>query len=61
MEKRYDEQVVQRFPYRCPYCDQPIAYDHLDLKTGENPIQCPSCHRMFMKVVSDTDRGRGDL
>jgi len=57
MEKRCDEQVVQRFRHRCPYCDQPITYEHLDLKTGENPIRCPSCHRTFIKVVSDSDEG----
>jgi DNA-directed RNA polymerase subunit RPC12/RpoP len=61
MKKRYDEQIVQTFPHRCPYCDEPIAYDHLDLKKGENPIQCPSCHRKFIKVVPDLDRGRENL
>ncbi len=48
-----EEQVVQKFPYRCPYCDQPISYDPFDLKVGENEIQCFSCKKIYIKVVSD--------
>ena len=47
------EQVIQKFPQRCPYCDRPISYDQFDLKTGENEIQCPSCKKIYIKVVSD--------
>ena len=61
MEKRYDEQVVQRFPYRCPYCDDPIEYGHLDLKIGENFIRCPSCHRTFIKIIPDSKEGAESL
>lgn len=55
--KRYkkmeiEEQVVQKFSYRCPYCDQPVSYDQLDLKIGENEIRCPSCKKAYMKVVA---------
>jgi len=46
-----EEQVVQVFSYRCPYCDQPVSYEQLDLKIGENEIQCPSCKKAYMKVV----------
>jgi len=53
MKKKLKEQVVQKFPYRCPYCDQPISYDQFNLKLGENEIQCPSCKRSYIKVVSD--------
>jgi len=49
-----EEQVVQKFSYRCPYCDQPVSYNQLDLKVGENEIQCPSCKRNYIKVVSDS-------
>jgi predicted SprT family Zn-dependent metalloprotease len=52
-EMELKEQVVQKFPYRCPYCDQPISYDQFDLKVGENKIQCPSCKKIYIKVVSD--------
>jgi DNA-directed RNA polymerase subunit RPC12/RpoP len=53
MKKKLEEQVIQKFSYRCPYCDQPISYDQVDLKMGENEIQCPSCKRIYIKVVSD--------
>lgn len=53
MKKGFDDQIVQSFPHRCPYCDQPVSYDQFDLKRGENSIQCPSCKQIFIKVVSD--------
>ena len=53
MKKGFDEQMIQSFSHRCPYCDQPVSYDHVALKEGENSIQCPSCNRIFIKVVSD--------
>jgi len=46
-----DEQIVQKFPHRCPYCDQIIAYETFDLKEGENAIQCPSCQKTYIKVI----------
>jgi len=54
MEKQLEESVIQKFPQRCPYCDQPISYDQFDLKIGDNSIECPSCHKIFIKVVSDS-------
>jgi len=48
-----EEQLVQKFSYHCPYCDRPISYDQFDLKVGENEIQCPSCKKTYIKVVSD--------
>jgi hypothetical protein len=48
-----EEQVVQKFPHRCPYCDQPLSYDQFDLKRGENEIQCLSCKKFYIKVVLD--------
>jgi hypothetical protein len=50
---KLEEQVIQKFPRRCPYCDQPISYEKYDLKVGENEIQCPSCKKIYIKVVSD--------
>jgi DNA-directed RNA polymerase subunit RPC12/RpoP len=50
--KDLEEHVTQKLPYRCPYCDQPVCYDRLDLKEGENAIECPSCHRIYIKVVA---------
>ncbi len=51
MKKGLEEQLVQRFFRRCPYCDQPVSYNQLDLKVGENEIQCPSCKRAYIKMV----------
>jgi DNA-directed RNA polymerase subunit RPC12/RpoP len=56
MKKKFEEQVIQKFSHRCPYCDQPISYDEIDLKSGENEIECPSCKRIFIKVVSEEGR-----
>ena len=49
-----EEQVIQKFPNRCPYCDQPISYDQFDLKIGENLVECPSCKKTFFRVVLDS-------
>ena len=54
MKKKFEEQVIQKFPYRCPYCEQPVSYDQFDLKIGENKIECPSCKKIFIKVVGDS-------
>lgn len=48
-----EEQIVQKFDYRCPYCDNPISYDQFDLKVGENEIRCPSCKKIYIKILSD--------
>ncbi len=58
-KKEFEEQLVQKFPYCCPYCDQPISYDQFDLKVGENEIQCFSCKKTYIKVVSDSFEERG--
>ena len=52
-KKKLEEQVVQKFPHRCPYCDQTISYDQFDLRHGENEIRCPSCRKIYIKVVGD--------
>ncbi len=52
MKKKFTEQVVQKLTYRCPYCEQPITYDDLNLKPGENEIQCPFCKRTYIKLVT---------
>jgi transposase-like protein len=54
MKKEPEEQVIQKFPSHCPYCDEPISYDQFDLKIGENRIECPSCKRTFIRVVLDS-------
>ena len=53
MEKKLEEQVVQEFPRRCPYCEQIVSYDDLHLKPGENEIKCLSCKKKYIKVVPD--------
>ena len=57
MKKRLEEQVIQKFPHRCPYCDQPITYEDLDLRPGENEINCPSCKRTYIRVVAPSFTG----
>jgi len=52
MKRRLEEQVIQKFSHRCPYCDQPITYGDLDLRPGENEVNCPSCKRTYIKVVA---------
>ena len=52
MKRKLEEQVVQEFPYRCPYCDQEVSYEKIKLKVGENEIECPSCQRAYIKVVA---------
>jgi len=54
MKKKLEEQVIQKLPHRCPYCDQPISYEQFNLKVGENKIKCPSCKKKYIKVVSDS-------
>jgi DNA-directed RNA polymerase subunit RPC12/RpoP len=46
-----NEMVVQKFPYRCPYCDQPVSYEEFELEEGENFIRCPSCGETYVKMV----------
>ncbi|HMK75181.1 MAG TPA: hypothetical protein VK568_03240 [Thermodesulfobacteriota bacterium] len=53
------EQVIQKFPYRCPYCDQPVSYDQFDLKIGENEIRCLSCKKIYIKMVAPPFIGGG--
>jgi hypothetical protein len=53
MKKESKEIVVQALPHRCPYCDQIISYDQFDLKAGENPVQCPSCQKTFIRIVPE--------
>jgi DNA-directed RNA polymerase subunit RPC12/RpoP len=52
MSGKLEEQIIQKLPYRCPYCDQPISYDQFDLEIGENEIHCPSCKKRYIKVVA---------
>ena len=54
MKKKRLEQVIQKFFYRCPYCEQPITYNDLHLKLGENEVKCPSCKRTYIKIVSNS-------
>jgi hypothetical protein len=58
-KKELEEQLVQKFPHRCPYCDQTISYDQFDLKIGENKIHCFSCKKTYIRVVSDSHEEKG--
>lgn len=67
MKDGREEQVVQRFPNRCPYCDNEVSYEGINLKTGENEVVCPVCQRTYIKVIFDESnslssnrRERGD-
>jgi len=53
LQMKSEEQIIQKFPYQCPDCEQPISYDQFHLKIGENKIQCPYCKKTYIKVVSD--------
>jgi hypothetical protein len=53
VKNKFEEQIVQKFASRCPYCEQPVSYDQMDLKVGENEIRCPSCKKKYIKVVFD--------
>lgn len=59
MKKRSEEQVVQKFPHRCPYCDQIISYDEIELKRGENEIECPSCRKIYIYIKGMSADGEG--
>jgi Zn finger protein HypA/HybF involved in hydrogenase expression len=54
-EKVLEEQIVQKFQYRGPYCDHPISYEQFNLKAGENEVKCPSCKKKYVKVVLDDE------
>jgi len=60
MKTKVEEQVIQKFSYRCPYCDHTISYDQFDLKVGENEIECPECKKVYIKIVPDPLRN-GDF
>jgi hypothetical protein len=55
-KKEFEEQLVQKFPHGCPYCEQPVSYDQLELKPGENEIRCPSCKKIYIRVIPDPAR-----
>ncbi len=57
MKKKVEEMIIQKFPYRCPYCEQVVSYEKTELKSGENEIECPSCRRRYIKVVIDSEKG----
>jgi len=56
-KKEFEEQVVQKFPHGCPYCNQPISYERGDLRVGENEIRCSFCKKIFIKVVAPSEGG----
>lgn len=58
MKGKLKEQVIQKFSYRCPYCDHPITYNDLHLTPGENEVKCPSCKKTYIKIVQDCSRKR---
>jgi uncharacterized C2H2 Zn-finger protein len=51
MKKKLEEQIIQEFPRRCPYCDRIVSYENCELKEGENEIKCPSCGMIYIKIV----------
>jgi uncharacterized Zn-finger protein len=50
-KKSVGEQVIQKFPNRCPYCDEVISYEDFRLDEGENEVKCPSCKNRYIKIV----------
>lgn len=51
MKKQLQEMVIQKFPYRCPYCDQVLSYEAYSLSVGDNEILCLFCKKKFIKVI----------
>lgn len=58
-KKGLKEQLVQKFPHGCPYCDRAVSYDQFELKAGENEIRCPSCKKIYVKVILDDEEITG--
>jgi uncharacterized Zn-finger protein len=48
---KLEEQIIQKLPYRCPYCDGIVSYEKLNLRAGENEIECPWCKKTYIKIV----------
>jgi uncharacterized C2H2 Zn-finger protein len=46
------QQVLQRLPHRCPYCDEIVLYEQMNLREGENLILCPTCKKTYVKIIS---------
>ena len=46
------EQVLQRLPHRCPYCDEVVFYEQMNLKEGDNLVPCPTCKKTYVKIIS---------
>ncbi len=44
------EQVLGKFPRRCPYCDEILPDGILQEGVDEGPIICPYCGRTFIRV-----------
>jgi hypothetical protein len=57
MKKKTLEQVIQKFSYRCPYCEQPISYDQFNLKVGENEVKCLSYIKLVAPLLTESDYG----
>ncbi|NIA10534.1 MAG: hypothetical protein GWP10_12590 [Nitrospiraceae bacterium] len=55
------EQVVDRFPRRCPYCEEILPKPTLpDQETRELRETCPFCERVFVRVHIPWDELVGD-
>jgi hypothetical protein len=52
-KKKLEERIVQEFPRRCPYCEKIVSYENVQLKNGENEVECPFCQKKYIKVVFD--------
>ena len=46
------EQFLERLPHGCPYCDEIVFYEQMDLKEGDHLILCPTCRKKYVKAIS---------
>jgi transposase-like protein len=45
-----EEQIVQKFPRRCPYCERELVEDGSLAKRGREEQICPHCGKVFVRL-----------
>ena len=54
-----EERIMQRFPRRCPYCDEVLPEGSAPAgKTTE--VACPHCGKVFIRVPWEEASGPGN-
>lgn len=55
------EQVLDRFPRRCPYCNEVLPDQGELLEGNERKEVCPHCGRVFIRVRVSWDSPDGGI